>query len=256
MSPEEAYCCLHCTGDGSCCKECGECEGCCQDCKDLSRCSNKAYFNGDFFLKYDYDANYSSSYTESGTDDVDCYYKQSLGLSTTLKFTKIYGKDFLCDGNIISVSSGTCCDEECCPPEGISSNIYTKIEKNSFETINESSPAYDYGPTCGEKITTKSFGHYSSNIATIDGDFCECSPESCVDYEFEKSYPWGLWKGHGTAKASGSINFYEGVRLYNSKGEVVDPTEAYTNADYIIPTYNPCDPTRLWGPPPCHFFAP
>jgi hypothetical protein len=55
--------------------------------------------------------------------------------------------------------------------------------------------------------------------------------------------------GETSSSISVTISFRNPVKLYNSKGQVVDPI-------VIGATYNPCNATAQWNAPGCHFFAP
>jgi hypothetical protein len=67
---------------------------------------------------------------------------------------------------------------------------------------------------------------------------CVCSQEEIDDGDCE-----GIYENVN----NGNITFQNVAQLYNSKGEIVDPT-------FIGASYDPCAPCATWSAG-CHFFS-
>lgn len=252
MTEEKAYCCLNCKASANCCGACGECLACCAECEDMSKCNSIAYVdkNGELYLKYNYNANYNSTETTFGTDDVDCDPDRSSASNFSIRLEMNSGEDPLYNGSYSFSNSRSCCGESCCNAESggaQQSTTKTNIKNNFFETVTISTPSEDFNDDCGIETTITSNGDYVGNLGIIDGSFCPCV--GCVDDEYEIMHNWGKEKGRIKTQGYGSVTFFEKVKTYNSLGQIV--------SNPILGTaYDPCNPIRTIHAPACHFFHP
>jgi len=238
MTKEQAYCCLNCTASPNCCGICGECPECCKDCGDMSGCNSSAYFkDGVFYL--DYISVYSTSMNRNYSD-LSCSYTGNINFTSTY-----FSKTNKC---IVNGSSyyNSCCDDgdgahtqslcsgDTCYGGGCDNNencwfgndCKGKCDESCMGTSPNNCSNVCVDDTCG------SFNHGCIGLG------CVCSQEEIDDGDCE-----GIYENVN----NGNITFQNVAQLYNSKGEIVDPT-------FIGASYDPCAPCATWSAG-CHFFS-
>ena len=235
MDAKTAYCYLNCTASANCCGICGECPACCKDCPtDYSTFSNTAYYKDGSFYK-----NFTSTHSYSinaDYSDVNSVAINSISYTSTYK-----SKNSQCsvigssqtsscgdDGDVTvgkwSCSGSTCYGLVC------DNNEDCWIGGGGCNGSCRSDCGGTYTPSCGS-CTDDTCGTFNHGCSGLE---CVCDPGECE----------GSYVSVYTAK----ISFEDTVQLYNSQGEVVDPS-------FIGASYDPCNPCATWSAA-CHFFAP
>ena len=97
----------------------------------------------------------------------------------------------------------------------------------------------DAGPCCGS---------FTPSCGTCADDTCATFDSGCIGLECVCIDDGYGCDGDYSEVNSAKISFEDTVQLYNSQGEVVDPS-------FIGASYDPCNPCATWSAA-CHFFAP
>lgn len=236
MTPKEAYCYLNCANLPPCSAAAGDCTACCKDCpKDYSNFSDTAYFDGSNFYK---DFISELSYSESEDwDDNSTYQFRSTNVTSAYQSKDnkclVYGSSRMYnayeDGDVVAAHSfysgntayGCGCDtNDCC---------LINTTCSSLDNCDAGPCCGSFTPSCGTCAddTCGSFNHGCIGLG------CVCNDDEC----------YGSYSEVNSAK----IYFETAVKLYNAKGEIVDPT-------FIGASYDPCNPCATWDAG-CHFFA-
>lgn len=242
MDSITAYCFLNCTNSANCCVPCGECATCCEKCsnKDTSQCSDLAYSDGVAFYKnYEYhygsvvNANWSNNTTSrQRITNLGYVYNSKSGCTasgSSMSHTSDEDADehkekYFCNGDYCF--GGACDNNDDCWTGG------------DFEycTSSYGSCVGNFDPTC------PSAGNGEDTCPTFNSG---CEGLQCVcDTEDPEEGCDGTYESHNNA----TIYFEDEVVLYNSQGQLVNPS-------FLNATYDPCNPIATWGAA-CHFWAP
>jgi len=260
MTPtqKQAYCCLNCTASANCCGICGECPACCKDCGDMSQCLSNAYFDGSNFY-IDYSAEINTSYSQRGDGCPAFYGKANQSYNAIINSernekwiaTQTYNSSGTGDdsGNIIYQGSDSCGNPSCAGGdyfldlEDYGCYAPITIICSNGETITTNPNEFDcQNFQCLTKAMPGIVAVNGCNTApNVLPKNESCSGEGCGDFCEESTIQINL--------SSITINFNTKVKLYNSQGEEVDPS-------FIGASYDPCNATRSWSAPGCHFFYP
>jgi len=257
MTQKEAYCCLNCTNLPPCNAAAGNCVPCCKDCGDTSGCSSSAYFKDGKFYK-DYIYRYTSALSWS-------YYRRprrrrhsssysSIYNSATDECTLAYSIDAAFAGEGDYGSEIQSCS-------GVDKGLVVKDAcYGCYYGGQGLGPCVEDGfwPTCTCYITSS-----GSCVIPSIADECQyfdkgCDNlldcDACTQEEIDRNNCGGI-SIYGVVsppvyirRYSAKVEFRNAVKLYNNKGEEVDPS-------FIGATYNPCNPYATWGAQ-CHFFHP
>ena len=232
MDQETAYCYLNCTASANCCGTCGECPACCKDCPtDYSTFSDTAYYkDGSFYRNQITTASFKI--LRDFSDTSNAYKTSGFGTSTyksknsACSSNKSYSNFTVFEDGDSTYSSYVCGGTECynCGCDD-NDDCWTVASRCGPDCCGTGSASCD---SCiDDSCTGFNFG--------CNGLECICTPEDECEGIYETEY-------------STKISFEDTVQLYNSKGEVVDPS-------FIGASYDPCNPCATWSAA-CHFFHP
>ena len=249
MNKEQAYCCLNCANLPSCNAAAGDCEPCCSDCGDTSICQTSAYYfkDGKFYTDF------SQSVSMSNAQSWDC--QGCTPMDYDPKGTANHNLHYVIDTEFGLISCNSFVVENF--------NVGPGDPWELTETANLTS--------CSKSFKVEDFARQTASgpcpADSPEGDVsCDCCSGNVVSAVNGCSDPLRPLNSGGQTGIGGcgddclsgtgdfsnsisvDISFRNEVKLYNYKGEDV--------GNIIGATYNPCNATRLWGPPPCHFFAP
>jgi hypothetical protein len=243
MTQKEAYCCLNCTASSDCCGACGECPECCKECEFPPGCTATAYYKDGVFYKDFISLDTSSLDYQIRNVDTNCSYgtiKQNGGIITKYSTLEKPGEEcsvagyskadvnFCFEGYayMTSYNGSTYSTEFLCGSYEQHYGDGDECVQYLFATGNTSCPNFNNTDDCPGFVTE------------CNGSQCypACNPTPC-------EAPYSQYRGHRSLK----VIFVNQVKLYNAKGEIVDPT-------FIGASYDPCNPCATWDAG-CHFFA-
>jgi hypothetical protein len=251
MNKKRAYCCLNCSNLPPCDPFGRNCPSCCAQCSSLDLCSSNAYFaNGLFWKDFKYEAN---SWEETrmdigGADNPD--YRVKSFVNSTYDTRQSSPCCIVGFSNYHSEPNGEFYDGQ------TTYNCKTTDSVESYEDC-EDCPHRTNGPSScpiGAALFTKGsdvpadcpgWEHYTydPNSGVVS---CQ-SPETCYYMICVEDYP-GSCIGDSTIFFWSRIEFFNPVNLYNYLGQDV--------GNIVDASYDPCNPTRTWSAPGCHFFHP
>ena len=263
MTKKQAYCCLNCTASANCCGACGECPACCEDCGDTSSCVTSAYFDGNsFYTDYSASVNLSRSQTGSGCEGfyggpADTSYnlnifsaKEETWVAVKMSNINGIGDD---NGKLVIQGSDSCGNPSCggggysfdYEDSGYCDAGYVICEDGQT-IVNYTKIRGDCGnhPTCITKNMPGIGAVNGCNSPQLPYYFSCQGPEACEEASRNCAEDTRI-----TIRESRIINFNTEVILYNNQGQAVNP-------GFIGASYDPCNATRTWSAPACHFFAP
>jgi hypothetical protein len=241
MDAKTAYCYLNCTQSANCCGTCGECPDCCEDCPtNYSNFSDTAYFkDGNFYKNF---TSTHSSFRSENWSDTSTHKLDSTNITSTYKSKE---NRCLVNGSSYRVVSFDDGDQTVTSASYSGTSAYgcgCDTNDDCFLGGRCVGPNGDAYPCCGS---------FTPSCGTCEDDTCPtfnpgCSGLECVCSEEEIAN--GDCEGSYSVSSSAKITFEDTVQLYNSRGEVVDPS-------FIGASYDPCNPCATWSAA-CHFFHP
>jgi hypothetical protein len=228
----------------------------------MSQCLSNAYFDGsNFYADYSASVNLSSSQTGEGCEafsdgPLNTSYnlnifsaKEETWVAVNMSNINGTGDDY---GNLVIVGSDSCGNPNC--EGGGYSFDYEDLGycdagevicEDGQATVNYTTIRGDCGnhPTCITKNMPGIGAVNGCNSPQLPYYFSCQGSEACDEVSRNCSDDTRI-----TITESRTINFNTKVKLYNSQGQDVGNT--------IGATYNPCNATRPWSAPGCHFFYP
>jgi hypothetical protein len=203
-----------------------------------------AYFKDDKFylnftssslstLAYDWSDDYAGHISYSNTNSIydsktdECL---SSGLSRGVNYN--YELEYAVSN--INCSKGICVDCSCTNDDPCWACEPSPGARASLGCCGSGCCGGSYPSTCSAFCVDDTCENFNHGCRGVVPCACEDEYDQCEgDYE---------------AVNTGTVTFYDEVRLYNRLGEEV--------GNIIGASYDPCDPCATWSAPGCHFFAP